>query len=65
MAATIKKSKAIVTRKSAITKRARGKLAPGANARGLDAADVVIAMDSTEIANVVALIRSAGGAVIP
>src|ERR1700722_4804470 len=52
------------TRKSATTKRTRGKLAPGANARGLDAADVVIAMDSAEIADVVALIRSAGGALI-
>src|SRR6202044_1844988 len=45
-------------------KRARGKLAPGANARGLDAADVVIAMDSAEIADVLALIRSVGGAPI-
>src|SRR5579863_8483993 len=45
-------------------KRARGKLAPGASARGLDAADVIIAMDSPEIADVVALIRSVGGAPI-
>ena len=45
-------------------KRARGKLAPGASARGLDAADVIIAMDSAEIADVVALIRSVGGAPI-
>src|SRR6202050_3172844 len=58
------KNKSKTTRQSATTKRARGKLAPGANARGLDAADVVIAMDSAEIANVVGLIRSVGGALI-
>src|SRR3984957_20250624 len=52
------------TRKSATTKRTRGKLAPGANARGLAAADVVIGMDTAEIADVVALVRSAGGALI-
>src|SRR5579863_4087311 len=51
-------------RKSATPKRARGKLAPGASARGLDAGEVVIAMDSAEIADVVALIREAGGALI-
>src|SRR5579863_10697410 len=44
--------------------RARGKLAPGASTRGLDAADVIIAMDSAEIADVVGLIRSVGGAPI-
>ena len=64
MATAKNKSKATRTRKSATTKRARGKLAPGASARGLDAADVVIAMDSAEIADVVALIRNAGGALI-
>jgi ParB family chromosome partitioning protein len=51
-------------RKSPTTKRARGKLAPRGSARGLDAADVAIAMDSAEIADVVALVRSAGGALI-
>jgi ParB family chromosome partitioning protein len=56
-------SKATRGRKST-PKRARGKLAPGAHARGLDAADVVIAMDSAEIADVVALIRGVGGATI-
>src|SRR5580700_4226030 len=45
-------------------KRTRGKLAPGRSARGLDAAEVAIAMDSAEIADVVALVRSAGGAPI-
>jgi len=51
-------------RKSARPERVRGKLAPGASARGLDAAEVVIAMDSPEIADLVALIRNAGGAAI-
>ena len=56
------KSKTARPRKPAA--RARGKLAPGRSARGLDAAEVVIAMDSAEIADVVALVRSAGGALI-
>jgi ParB family transcriptional regulator, chromosome partitioning protein len=64
MASAKTKSKVTRTRKPAATKRARGKLAPGANARGLGAADVVIGMDTAEIADVVALVRSAGGALI-
>src|ERR1700730_3233777 len=52
------------TRKAAAAKRARGKVAPGRSARGLDAADVAIAMDHAEIADIVALVRSAGGALI-
>jgi ParB family transcriptional regulator, chromosome partitioning protein len=48
----------------ATTKRSRGKLAPGSSARGLDASQVAIALDSAEIAEVVALVRSAGGAPI-
>jgi len=61
-----KKSKSTAGRgnKGAKSKRARGKLAPGSSARGLDAADVAIAMDSPEIADVAALVRSAGGAPI-
>ena len=46
------------------SKRTRGKLAPGGTARGLDAAQVAIALDSAEIAEVVAQVRSAGGAPI-
>jgi ParB family chromosome partitioning protein len=57
-------SKATRKRKTSATKRTRGRLAPGANARGLDAAQVAIAMDSAEIAEVVALVHSAGGATI-
>jgi len=50
--------------KGPAAKRGRGKLAPGSNARGLDAADVAIPLDSPEIADVTALVRSAGGAPI-
>src|SRR5882757_1125399 len=50
--------------KKTAARRARGKLAPGKSARGLDAADVAIAMDSPEIADVAALVREAGGAPI-
>jgi ParB family transcriptional regulator, chromosome partitioning protein len=62
-----RKAKSATTRagkKGAAAKRARGKLAPGASARGLDAADVAIAMDSPEIGEVAALVRNAGGAPI-
>jgi ParB family chromosome partitioning protein len=45
-------------------KRSRGKLAPGKSARGLDAAEVAIAIDSPEIAEVAELVRHAGGAPI-
>jgi ParB family chromosome partitioning protein len=64
MAAAKAKSKPTRTRKTSQLKRTRGRLAPGANARGLDAAQVAIPMDSAEIAEVVALVRSAGGAAI-
>jgi ParB family transcriptional regulator, chromosome partitioning protein len=63
-AKTTSKTPAVRAGRSAAQKRARGKLAPGANARGLDAAQVVIDMESAEIAEVVALVRGAGGAVI-
>jgi ParB family chromosome partitioning protein len=64
MATAKNESKAARGRKSAPAKRSRGKLAPGAGARGLDAAEVVIGLDSGEIAGVVELIRSVGGAPI-
>ena len=70
MGAAKAKSKTTRARKSTAAKRipgkkrARGKLAPGRSARGLDAGEVAIAMDSAEIAEVVALVRSAGGAPI-
>ncbi len=49
--------------KQAVT-RVRGKLAPGGSARGLNADDVAITLDDPEIADVVALVRSDGGAPI-
>jgi ParB family chromosome partitioning protein len=58
------KPKTTRARTSARTRRGAGKLAPRANARGLDAADVAITLDSAEVAEVVALVRSAGGALI-
>src|SRR6202522_1597194 len=61
---TTRTGKSATAQRASGKKRTRGKLAPGGSARGLDAADVAIAMDSAEIADVVALIRSAGGAVI-
>src|SRR5271168_5531549 len=48
----------------ATAKRARGRLAPAAIARGLEAKDVAIANDAEEIAGVAALVREAGGAMI-
>jgi ParB family chromosome partitioning protein len=45
-------------------KVSRGKLAPRAVARGLEAIDVAIASDAPEISEVAALVREVGGAVI-
>jgi ParB family chromosome partitioning protein len=58
------KAKAARTRKTSATKRSRGRLTPAANARGLDAAQVVIDLGDADIAEVVALVRSSGGALI-
>jgi ParB family chromosome partitioning protein len=44
--------------------RKRGKLAPGAEARGLEASQVALAIDSPEVAELVTLVREAGGAPI-
>ena len=45
-------------------KRRLGKLAPSAKARGLEASEVAIAMDSPEVAALATLVREAGGAPI-
>ena len=50
--------------KSATPKRRLGKLAPNAKARGLEASEVAIAMDSPEVAALATLVREAGGAPI-
>jgi ParB family transcriptional regulator, chromosome partitioning protein len=65
--ATRKKSATAGAKKSAKgggTKRRQGKLAPGATARGLEASQVAIAMDSPEVAELATLVRDAGGAPI-
>src|SRR5579859_480729 len=66
--ATRKKSVAVGGKKTgkagAVKKKRQGKLAPSAKARGLDASQVAIAMDSPEIADLAALVRDAGGAPI-
>jgi ParB family chromosome partitioning protein len=50
--------------KKPAAKRARGKLAPHATARGLEGSDVVLASDASELSGVAALVRDVGGAVI-
>jgi ParB family chromosome partitioning protein len=45
-------------------KRPRGRLAPGKSARGLEAAEVAIALDDPAIAELAALVKSVGGAPI-
>ena len=50
--------------KNGPAKRRMGKLAPNAKARGLEASEVAIAMDSPEVAALATLVREAGGAPI-
>ena len=58
------KSTGTGTRRARAPARRRGRLAPGKAARGLDAAEVAIALDSEGVAELVAQVRSAGGAPI-
>lgn len=61
----ISKPKAKSARRSTVkSKSKRGKLAPGSRARGLDAADVVLDLQQADIADVVTMVRNAGGAPI-
>jgi len=46
------------------TRRTRGRLAPGQQARGLDAAQVAVALDDAAVAELAQLVRAAGGAPI-
>ncbi|HZO22047.1 MAG TPA: ParB/RepB/Spo0J family partition protein [Steroidobacteraceae bacterium] len=64
MATRKAKNPAATRGKGAGAKRRRGKLAPGKSARGLDAAEVAIAIDSPEVAAVATLVAQAGGAPI-
>jgi ParB family chromosome partitioning protein len=61
MATAKQKAKTMGRRKTA---GRRGKLAPGKGPRGLEAREVAIAMDSADIAGVVALVAEIGGAAI-
>ncbi|MFO7277353.1 MAG: ParB N-terminal domain-containing protein [Pseudomonadota bacterium] len=49
---------------SAARKRARGKLAPGARARGLAATEVTLGLEEPEVAALASFVREAGGAPI-
>jgi ParB family chromosome partitioning protein len=60
----VRKSKTTATPQKSRQKNSRGKLAPRATARGLDASEVAISFDAEEIAEVVALVREVGGAVL-
>jgi ParB family transcriptional regulator, chromosome partitioning protein len=64
MAASKKKTSGTRGRTASTAKRARGKLAPGAQARGLEASQVAVPIDSPEIAELASLVRDAGGAPI-
>ncbi|MGA7540182.1 MAG: ParB N-terminal domain-containing protein [Steroidobacteraceae bacterium] len=59
-----KKTSATRTPRASAARRARGKLAPGTQARGLEASEVAIAIDNPEVAALAALVREAGGAPI-
>jgi ParB family transcriptional regulator, chromosome partitioning protein len=59
-----KKTSATRAQRASGARRARGRLAPGAQARGLEAAEVAIAIDNPEVAALAALVREAGGAPI-
>jgi ParB family chromosome partitioning protein len=59
-----KKTSGTRSRTTSGSKRARGKLAPGAQARGLEASQVALSVDSPEVADLVTLVREAGGAPI-
>jgi ParB family transcriptional regulator, chromosome partitioning protein len=59
-----KKTSAPRPRGASGARRAKGKLAPGAQARGLEASQIAVATDSPEVAELAALVRAAGGAPI-
>src|SRR6195256_5838385 len=62
--ATRSHSAAARTRSAGARRARRGRLAPGRQARGLDAAEVAIATDDPAVAELAALVRDAGGAPI-
>src|SRR6185312_14565252 len=58
------KPSSVRSRTPALRARGRGQLAPRAQARGLAAAEIVIALHSAELAELVGFVRAAGGAPI-
>jgi ParB family chromosome partitioning protein len=64
MATTKAKRKTPLKKPASKARKSRGRLAPGSKARGLEAAQVAIALDSEEVAAVVKLVNDAGGAPI-
>ena len=60
-----KKAASAGTRSGRVSKRTRGKLAPGGEARGLDAAQVAIALESPEIADLAAIANAEYGLATP
>ena len=56
-----KKTSPTRTPRSSGGRRARGKLAPGAQARGLEAAEIALGVDNPEVAELAALVRGVGG----
>jgi ParB family transcriptional regulator, chromosome partitioning protein len=58
------RQKSTAPRGASGARRTRGKLAPGAQARGLEASQIAVALESPEVAELAALIRAAGGAPI-
>jgi ParB family transcriptional regulator, chromosome partitioning protein len=62
--ATRSKSASARTRAAPAKRRTRGRLAPGKAARGLEAGEVAIGLDSADLAELVNLVRQAGGAPI-
>jgi len=58
------KKKAAAGKRATSRARGRGVLAPGKTSRGLDAAQVAVSLDDPAIADLAAVVRSAGGAPI-
>ena len=61
---TISGSRAKQAVKPPAKKRSRGKLAPGAKARGLTSVEIAISIDAPQIADLTTLVRTVGGAPI-
>ncbi len=59
-----RKKKAAASKRATSRAAGRGRLAPSQDSRGLDAAQVAVAMDDPAVADLAALVRSAGGAPI-